>query len=109
MLSMAALLLQNEICQISIVDAMVAKSITRELRRTIAGRRRIGGWPVRIATREKTVRPEAAKRERRVETMTEMMRHKLLVRLVRQSKRTPVTVYRTIAATSPCTSVVALL
>ena len=106
---MAALLLQNEICQISIVDAMVAKSITRELRRTIAGRRRIGGWPVRIATREKTVRPEAAKRERRVEMLTEMMRHKLLVRLVRQSKRTPVTAYRTIAATSTCTSVVALL
>ena len=109
---MAALLLQNEICQISIVDAMVAKSITRELRRTIAGRRRIGGWPVRIATREKTVRPEAAKRERSVEMLTEMMRQKLLVRLVvRQSKRRPVTAYRTIAATptSTCTSVVALL
>jgi len=94
-LSMAALLLPNETRQISIVDAMVAKSITRELARTTTALRRNAGWPPwtpRIATRAKTVRPEAAKREKRVARSTERTRHKFfLVGPLRHNKSTPVT------------------
>jgi len=82
---------------------MVAVSRARELtRRTIASRR-IAGWslePLRIASRAKMKRPEAARRESRVEMLTETMRQKLLVRLLRHIKRIPVTAYRKIAATS---------
>ena len=86
---------------------MVAKSITRELQRTTIARRRNAGWSLgstRIARRAKTVRPEAPKREKRVERLTERMRHKFFVRLLRHSKRRPVTAYKTIAPTSTRTS-----
>ena len=99
---MEELLLQNEMRQISIVEAMVAKSITRELQRTTIATRGINGCSPeeRIARSAKTARPEAATRERSVAKLTERTRHKFLVRLLRHSKRRPVRAYSTIAATS---------
>ena len=47
-----------------------------------------------------SVKTEAVKRESRVEMLTERMRHKFFVRLLRLTKRAPVTAYRTIAAIS---------
>ena len=113
-LSMEALLLQQEIRQISIVEAMVTKSMTRELQRTKIARRRIdvSSPEVRITRSAMTARPEAAMRERSVARLTERTRHKFLVRLFRHNKRRPVRAYSTIAATSTWTViplVVALL
>ena len=109
---MEELLLQKEIRQISIVEAMVAKSITRELQRTTIATRGINGCSPeeRIARSAKTARPEAATRERSVAKLTERTRHKFLVWLFRHSKRRPVRAYSTIAATSRWTRItVALL
>lgn len=107
-LSMAALLLKKDLRQISIVDTVVAISITRELRRTKIACSRFAGVPslgsLRIATRAKMVRPDAPKRESSVEMLTERMRHRFFVRLLRHNKRTPVMAYRAIAALSTWTS-----
>ena len=83
----------------------VVKSITRELRRTpIACLRSLAPLESLIAKKAKMVNPvkaEAAKRESRVEMLTERMRQdKFFVRLVRHTNRAPVTAYRTIAAIS---------
>ena len=79
---MAAFLLRlNEICQIWIVEVEVVKSITRELRRTpIACLRSLPPLESLMAAKTKMVKPlkpvnpvtaEAAKRESRVEMLTE--------------------------------------
>ena len=101
---MAALPLKNKICQICIVDTMVAISMRRELRRTTIVCSRFADRSLRIATRAKMVRPDDPKRERRVEMLTERVRHRFFVRLLRHNKRTPVVAYRTIAAMSTWTS-----
>ena len=97
---MAALSLKNEICQICVVDTMVAISMRRELRRTTIACSRFADRSLRIATRAKMVRPDDPKRERSVEMLTVRMRHGFFVRLLRHNKRTPVVAYKTIAAMS---------
>ena len=101
---MAALPLKNEICQICIVDTMVAISTRRELIRTTIACSRFADRSLMIATREQMVRPDDPKRERSVEMLTVRMRHGFLVRLLRHNKRIPVMAYRTIAAMSTWTS-----